>query len=66
MLFVVMTPVVLALNFGISRILEYRDVAISAHEDARIFDASETMVQLVYELQLERGLSTIFVDTGGL
>ena len=66
MLLVVMIPVVLALNFGVNRILEYRQVALSAHDDARVFYVSGATLKVVHELQLERGLSTIFVESGGL
>ena len=66
MLLVVMIPVVLALNLGFNRILDYRKVALSAHEDARVFQISDTTLKIVHELQIERGLSTIFVESGGI
>jgi methyl-accepting chemotaxis protein len=66
MLLVVMIPVVLALDFGFNRILDYRKVALSAHDDARVYYISDTTLQIVHELQIERGLSTIFVESGGI
>ncbi len=64
-LLIVSVPTTLAVGFGVSRILEYRSVAMDRHADASLLSMSEEVSKLVHELQRERGMSATYLTTEG-
>ena len=64
-LLIVSVPTTLAVGFGISRILEYRSVAMDRHADAQLLSLSREISDLVHELQRERGMSVTFLASKG-